>query len=119
MNLSLILLLAAGFLLIKFFQAKSGLKPQDAKRIVSEGGRVIDVRSIGEYKSGHFKSAINIPHTEILKGIKKAKLGKDSPLILYCASGARSAAAISTLKSEGYTQVYNGGTLRRITSLLS
>jgi len=38
-----------------------------------------------------------------------SKLKKDKPIITCCASGMRSASAKSILKSNGFTEVHNGG----------
>jgi rhodanese-related sulfurtransferase len=37
------------------------------------------------------------------------KLDKKTPIITCCASGMRSGSAKNLLKSNGFTQVYNGG----------
>jgi len=42
------------------------------------------------------------------KNINKLK-DKNRPIVTCCASGARSGMAERYLKSQGYTQVYNGG----------
>jgi rhodanese-related sulfurtransferase len=38
-----------------------------------------------------------------------AKLKKDKPIITCCASGMRSGSAKAMLQSNGFAQVYNGG----------
>lgn len=113
-----IAILAAIFILFKLLSLKNSLKSEDVKRIMENKGRIIDVRSPMEFKGSHVKNALNIEHTKILKGIKKAKISKDTPLILYCASGSRSSVACSTLKAEGYTDVHNGGTAHKVNKLL-
>ena len=44
---------------------------------------------------------------------------KNRPIITCCASGARSAMAKRLLKSQGYTQVYNGGGWNRLQSKIA
>lgn len=70
---------------------------------------VIDVRSPYEFKSGAFPNALNIPLDELMAG--KVDLGSnpDREIIVYCASGARSAYAQQVLMSHGFTNVKNGG----------
>ena len=41
--------------------------------------------------------------------ISKSKLDKNKPVITCCASGMRSGAAKNFLKSNGFKEVYNGG----------
>jgi rhodanese-related sulfurtransferase len=88
------------------------VKPAAAHRLVKEGAKLIDVRSPGEFSSGHLPGAINVPLQDL--GAQVKKLGeKDQPVVLYCASGTRSAMARATLKGMGFTQVFNLGSMRR------
>ncbi|MCE9538159.1 MAG: rhodanese-like domain-containing protein [Bacteroidetes bacterium] len=73
-----------------------------------QGAVILDVRSNGEYSGGHIKGSINIPVDQLSKNLSKLK-DKNKPIITVCASGMRSASAKSILKSNGYTQVHNGG----------
>ncbi len=70
---------------------------------------VIDVRSEGEFASGHVQGSVNLPLDRFTSGIEAVAPDKDAPLILCCASGARSGAACAWLQQQGYTQVSNGG----------
>lgn len=79
----------------------------DYAQLVKQGAIILDVRSKGEYQSGHIKGSINISVDSLSNNL--AKLKKDKPIITCCASGMRSASARSILKSNGYTEVYNGG----------
>ena len=82
--------------------------PVDFSELIKSGGIIVDVRSPGEFKSGHIKGAKNIPLDRISGNLKAIK-DKNQPIITCCASGMRSASAKGILKSNGYTQVYNGG----------
>jgi len=79
----------------------------DFAELVKQGALILDVRSPGEFASGHIRGAINLPLDQL--GSKLNKLSKDKPIITCCASGMRSASAKGFLKSKGYDQVYNGG----------
>lgn len=50
---------------------------------------LIDVRTAREYKNGHLKNAINIPHKDLLNNISLLDQYKGKELILYCHSGVR------------------------------
>ena len=76
--------------------------------LVKEGAIILDVRSRGEFESGHIKGAINIPVDQLRSNLNKLK-DKNKPIITCCASGMRSAAAKSALLASGYTKVFNGG----------
>ena len=75
--------------------------------LVKNGAIIVDVRTKGEYQSGHIKGSLNIPLNTI--GSDLSKLKKDKPVITFYASGMRSTSAKSILKSKGFTEVYNGG----------
>jgi rhodanese-related sulfurtransferase len=85
-----------------------GLGPKvDYKELVQNGAQIIDVRTKGEFQSGHIKGSVNIPLQNLQNSLSKIK--KDKPVITCCASGMRSASAKGILKSKGYTEVHNGG----------
>ena len=79
----------------------------DYTDLVKQGAIILDVRSKGEYQGGHIKGSINIPVDTLNNNLSKLK--KDKPIITCCASGMRSASAKSILKSNGFTEVHNGG----------
>ncbi|MEN9346092.1 MAG: hypothetical protein RLZZ60_1561 [Bacteroidota bacterium] len=80
----------------------------DLKALVGQGAIILDVRSKGEYQSGHIKGSMNIPVDALNNQLSQLK-DKNKPIITCCASGMRSAAAKNILKSNGYQTVYNGG----------
>ena len=85
-----------------------GLTPKvNYKDLVGRGAQIIDVRTPGEFKSGHIRGALNIPLQTISSQMGRIK--KDKPVITCCASGMRSASAKSILKSNGFEEVHNGG----------
>ncbi len=76
-------------------------------KLLNEGAQIIDVRSPGEYQTGHIKGSINIPVDQLQQHLLKLK--KDKPVITCCASGMRSGMAKRVLLSNGFTEVHNGG----------
>jgi phage shock protein E len=76
-------------------------------KLIKNGATVIDVRTKKEYKLGHMKGSVNIPLDTLSASI--SKLQKDKTIITCCTSGTRSASAKNILKSNGFTEVYNGG----------
>ncbi len=77
---------------------------------IQAGAAVVDVRTEDEYMDEHFPKALNIPVNEL--AARAAEIGpKDKPVILYCASGARSAMGARILKSLGFADVTNAGGL--------
>lgn len=90
----------------------------DFVEMMDNGGVILDVRSPGEFKGGHIKGSKNIPLNNLPAGLKKLK-NKEQPIITCCASGMRSASAKNILKSNGYTNVHNGGGWRNLQNKLS
>jgi phage shock protein E len=82
-------------------------KSRSIDELLKDGAVIVDVRSKGEYASGHLKKSINIPLDSLKSNLGKLK--KDKPVITCCASGMRSGSARGILKSNGFTEVVNGG----------
>lgn len=80
------------------------------KAKIKAGARVVDVRSPEEFRGGAYPGATNIPVQSLQSRLRELK--KDTPVVLYCASGARSSAAAGILKSAGFVDVINAGGLR-------
>jgi len=71
---------------------------------------IIDVRTPEEFAAGHVDGALNIPYEQIVGGVQSIRnLQKDSPILLYCRSGRRSAIARASLEQQGYKRVMDGG----------
>ena len=73
---------------------------------------LIDVRTPGEFKSGHVAKAKNIPLDSISKQMKQ--IPKDKTVVVMCRSGSRSGMAARQLASAGYENILNlkGGIMR-------
>jgi len=72
--------------------------------------QLLDVRSPGEYKSGHAPGALAAPLGRLDEHARS--LSHDLPIILICASGYRSSIATSLLEKQGFSNLFNviGGT---------
>ena len=70
---------------------------------------VIDVRTRDEFKGGAYPDAINIPLDELANRLDELGSNLAREVIVYCASGGRSAYAQRMLEQLGYTHVKNGG----------
>ena len=84
----------------------------EARALVEGGAILVDVRSSGEFDSGHIDGAISIPIQEL--GGRTDELGdKDREIVLYCQSGGRSAMAKRLLQSKGFQKVHDLGGIGR------
>ena len=79
----------------------------DYKELAAKGAIIVDVRTPGEYQSGHIKGSVNIPLDKIGTQAESLKK-KGKPVITCCLSGGRSGSAASILRSKGI-DAYNGG----------
>jgi len=64
---------------------------------------VLDVRSEGEWKSGHIPGSLNLPLGSLDQLL--AQVPEDRPLIVHCQTGARAAMAASLLRARGFEDV--------------
>jgi phage shock protein E len=92
--------------MFSFFKNLLGSKI-NLDEVFEQGALIIDVRTKGEFENGHIIGSVNIPLNVLSSQISKLK--KEVPIVTCCASGMRSASAKSILKSNGFNQVYNGG----------
>lgn len=77
---------------------------------IRAGAKIIDVRSPDEFADGAYPKAKNIP-LAVLPARMVELEPKDLAIVLYCASGARSAQAARLLKAAGFSDVTNAGGL--------
>ncbi|MDK2868312.1 MAG: hypothetical protein PWP51_2329 [Clostridiales bacterium] len=94
-------------------EAKEKTVKEEVKKEVPTGPLVIDVRTEEEFAYGAYPGSINIPLDELEDRIGELE-DKNRKIILYCASGARSAYGLQILKAYGYRNVENGGGLARM-----
>ncbi len=99
-------------LLILYSILKSrALSPDKRREILDtleQGATLVDVRSPQEFAGAHPRGAINIPLQELSKSINKLQK-KKKPVVVCCASGARSAQAARVLRAAGIETLDLGG----------
>ncbi|WP_428775462.1 rhodanese-like domain-containing protein [Vibrio sp.] len=81
-------------------------------QLIEQGAMIVDVRTPGEFASGHLDNAINFPLSEIEQHF--ADIDKTQSIVVYCRSGNRSGKAYDYLVSQGFTNVHNGGGLQEM-----
>ena len=85
----------------------SFLSLDEARNLMDKCGLVVDVRSVEEYTRGQAPGSLNLP-LHLIPVLARERIPKNRPLLLCCASGARSALAAELLEPRGY-EVYNLG----------
>jgi molybdopterin/thiamine biosynthesis adenylyltransferase/rhodanese-related sulfurtransferase len=90
-------------------QVKSQIEevdPSEVNELIHEGATVIDVRETDEYAAGHLPGAKHVPRSYLESRIEGVVPDRSTQVILYCASGNRSAYGARTLTEElGYEHV--------------
>jgi phage shock protein E len=105
--------LIACALLVKFMAGTPGVTSADVKEKIRQGATTLDVRTPAEYQSGHYTGAKNIPLQDLQDRL--AEIGdKNKAVVIYCASGMRSAKAARILTAAGFTDVTNAGGLSNL-----
>jgi len=80
--------------------------PAEVRELMSNGAAVVDVRETEELASGQLPGAKHVPRGYLESRIEGAVPDRSQHVILYCASGNRSAYAARTLVEDlGYEQV--------------
>jgi phage shock protein E len=105
----IVVIVAAALVLLRRFMGGTRVSSSVVQEKIAAGARIVDVRSEGEFRSGAYPGAVNIPVQELESRL--SELPKDRPIVVYCASGARSAAAERMLRARGFGDVVNGGGL--------
>jgi molybdopterin/thiamine biosynthesis adenylyltransferase/rhodanese-related sulfurtransferase len=80
--------------------------PAEVREQASNGAVVVDVREPEEWAAGHIPGAIHVPKSYLESRIEGAVPDRSAHVVLYCASGNRSAWAARTLLDDlGYEHV--------------
>src|SRR5256885_3281669 len=88
-----------------------GLEPGEVQELVKQDGNgggapaLVDVREQHEWDEAHIGGAVHVPRGHLEQRIEGAVPDKSRQVILYCASGNRSALAAKTLGELGYGDV--------------
>ena len=96
------------------------ITPDKARDLITRGNTlIVDVRDAPEVeKSGKVAGAVNVSRgmlefrADPESPYHDKNFSKDKAVILYCASGGRSALSGKVLKDMGYTEVYNLGAFK-------
>ena len=89
-------------------EANTNLGAQDFQAKTQEADVVtLDVRTPGEFVSGHLVNALNIDVEGSQFDAEIGKLDKEATYAVYCRSGRRSQVAIDRMKDAGFKNLVN------------
>jgi rhodanese-related sulfurtransferase len=83
--------------------------PTTARDAITDGAKVIDVRTPEEFAAGHLRGAVNADVSAPDFAERIAGLDKTARYVVYCASGNRAGTAIETMRGLGFEDLINGG----------
>ena len=106
MNWTSVLILVAVFVVFFLLKRLGQISARDAQAHLKSGALLIDVRTAGEFSSGHLPNAINLPLDEIEASLPRRVQDKNQVLLLHCQSGMRSGMAKKKLNRLGYTSAF-------------
>lgn len=86
-----------------------GVTIDEFEQLIKTNGNaiILDVRTPGEYAAGHLANSvlININDPDFTERVDK--LDKSAPVLVYCASGIRSAKAADIMADQGFSTIYH------------
>ncbi len=74
-----------------------------AQQMIDGGAVALDVREPWEFATGVIPGAVLVPRADLTERIRSLIPDPATPIVVYCASGVRSAYAAKTLEEMGYT----------------
>jgi len=83
----------------------SAVAPKEFQANMNPDVQLVDARTAGEYAQGHLANARNLDWNGGELQQRVGELDPKKPVLIYCASGRRSAAAAAFLKEKGFTKV--------------
>lgn len=106
---TLVAAVVTAFVLIPRLLGARRASPDVVRQKLAAGATVVDVRTPGEFRSGAYPGALNVPLQEL--SARLTAIPRNRPVVLYCASGARSGIAAARLRKAGFEDVVNAGGL--------
>ncbi len=89
-------------------RTKAEISQVDSREAQELAGAVwVDIREQDEWQEGHIPGAVYVTRGHLESRIESAVPNRETPVVLYCAAGNRSAFAAKTLEEMGYTSVHS------------
>ena len=90
----------------------TALSPKEASKLIEtrtgdSDFTILDIRTPGEYQSGHLKDATMIDYYSKSFGDEIGRLDKEKSYLIYCRSGNRSARSMDLFKKLKFQKIYH------------
>ena len=87
---------------------KASISEVDAEAARALDGAVwVDIREVDEWQEGHIPNAVHVPRGHLESRVEGVAPDRSAPVVIYCASGNRSAFAAKSLEELGYEHVHS------------
>lgn len=93
------------------------MRVREAKERVRDGAVLLDVRSPMEVAGNSVEGAVAVPLGSLGREVPRLGWREDQEILVFCASGARSAMAVRELKAMGFARAVNIGSFGRARSV--
>lgn len=95
--------------IIKFNRNVKNVSGSEAAKLIKENKNlvILDVRTTGEYNSGHINGSKLMPVSEISSRIGELEKYRGRPILVHCASGGRSPRAVRVLLRNKFGPIYH------------
>ncbi len=99
-----LILVSGGILVVPVLQRRGAkVSLHQATQLMNQSkATVLDVRQDAEFAAGHINGAKHIPLADLANRLKELEKQKAHPVVVVCASGARSATAVAMLTKFGF-----------------
>jgi rhodanese-related sulfurtransferase len=89
-----------------------GISKETLMELILQDAQIVDVRTPQEFAAAYAKGSQNIPLNQL--STRTSELDRSKPVVVCCASGARSSLAKSMLERAGFAAVHNAGPWQRV-----
>jgi rhodanese-related sulfurtransferase len=96
-------------IMIKFNKNVKNVSGKEAAGLIKDNKNliIIDVRTKGEYQSGHINGSKLMPAGEMSSRISELEKFRGKPMLVHCASGSRSPKAVNVLLKNKFGPIYH------------
>jgi len=96
-------------IMIKFNKNVKNVSGEEAAKLIRDTKDlvIIDVRTKGEYLSGHINGSKLMPVSEIGSRVEELEKFRGKPILVHCASGSRSPKAVNVLLKNKFGPIYH------------
>ena len=87
--------------------APGEISPRELSERIGAGDPpfILDVRTLEEFRAGHIRGAVNIPHDELAARIDELAGLRTDEVVVHCERGGRARSAAAVLEAAGFSDL--------------